>query len=212
MSLADRAREIRDRLDTHINRAENINFVFGQRFGPLKLQETPAPALKLDLTITRRKANEITAEVEGVETRIARLEDRFESRMAEMQCELLQMKKALHTGQTAYNFEKDLAAYIYPPGTSIKHGRIFTTLMDWLRDNRETPQGRESNRKWEEFKIQFHWSPGHKKVFFKMLKCRQTYAHPEVDFTFPIPANFTEMEETQAHDIRDMAIWLNEQH
>ena len=62
--------------------------------------------------------------------------------LTETQFELWQMKEALHTGQTAYNFEKDLAAYIYPPGTSITHGRIFSTLMDWLRENRVTPQGR----------------------------------------------------------------------
>ena len=31
------------------------------------------------------------------------------------QTELMKMKSDLHTGQTAYNFEKDLACYIYPP-------------------------------------------------------------------------------------------------
>ena len=218
MSLANSAREIRGRMDTHIHHAESISIDLGQRFGRQELQETGVPALKLALTTTRRKANDITEEAEGVETRIARLEDRFESKMTEIQrnlsetqCELWQMKEALHTGQTAYNFEKDLATYIYPPGTSITHGRIFSTLMDWLRENRETPQGRESNGKWEEFKNQFRWSRTHENVFFKMLRCRQTFAHPEVDFTFPIPKNFTRTEERHAEDIRDMAIWLNEQ-
>lgn len=207
--LRSRSAEIRSRMDTHIRDTETIERKIAQKRGRRELRETTIPYLKRSLTGTKRRAVGMTREAERTVHRI----DRLETKMAEMENDFWEMKAALHTGQTAYNFEKDLAAYIYPPGTVIRHGRIFTRLMDWLRDNRNTPEGREGNRRWDELKTEFGWSDNtHKAVFFKMLRRRQPYAHPNVNYTLQTSGNFTRTEARHVEDIHKMTIWLNEQH
>ncbi|CAB3981168.1 Hypothetical predicted protein [Paramuricea clavata] len=207
--LRSRSAEIRSRMYTHIRDTETIKRKVGQKRGRRELRESTIPSLKRSLTGTKRRADGMTREAERTVDRIGRLE----TQMTDMQNEFRETKAALHTGQTAYNFEMDLAAYIYPPGTVIRHGRIFTRLMDWLRDNRNTPEGREGIRRWEELKIRFGWSDNtHKSVFFKMLRCRQAYAHPIVNYALQTSGNFTRTEARHVEDIRQMTIWLNEQH
>ena len=182
----------------------------------------------------QQKADEIISEVERKETevsdRIARLEEtvraeqqsrrKFQNQVEQMQeqlnetqSDLLKIKGDLHTGQTAYSFEKHLAAYLYPPETPVTHGRIFTTLMKWLKTHRFTHEGREANKKWEKLKEEFGWSSDKQQtaVFFKMIKCREEYAHPEVNFALPIPEIFTSSEKKCVQVIRNMTIKLNEQ-
>jgi hypothetical protein len=195
-------------VDTHIRDTETIERKIGQKRGRRELQETTIPSLKFELRETKRKADEMVREA----GRIAHLE----AQMAEMQEEFREMKAALHTGQTAYNFEKDLAAYIYPLGTYVRHGRIFSNLMNWLEANRNTPEGREGNRKWKDLKRQFGWSDyTHRAVFLKMVQCRQPYAHPHaphVNYALPTSGNFSRIEARRVEDIRRMTVWLSEQY
>ena len=204
---------------THISHAERIETNIRQRDGRRRTQELTIPVLKHNMRKTKRKADEMTAEVETAETdisgQLAHLQETvqgLETKMTEMQghTKSQKMEAALHTGQTAYNFENDLAAYIYPPGTAITHGHTFTNLMDWLRKNRRTRDGKKGNNKWRKFKEKFGWSHRHKAVFLKMVKCRLPYAHPTpIDFTLPIPGIFSSGEKEHVEDIRKMAKWLN---
>ena len=228
------AKDISEDLGNHVKDTEKIGKKIGERYGKLAIEETKIPLLKKGLEKTKEKADEMISEVEKEETevsdRIARLEEtvlaeqqsrqRFETRMENMEKrlkktenDLLKMTGDLHTGQTAYNFEKHLAAHIYPPGTPITHGQIFTTLMKWLKANKHTREGRDANRKWEKLKEEFGWSNDKQQiaVFFKMLKCREEHAHPEVNFELPIPENFTRSEMKCVQVIRKMTIELNKQ-
>ena len=213
--LPSRAREIGTQMDNHITHTEEIKRKMTERHGQNAMQETSLPALKRNLRRTKRKADEMTTEATNVSQDIAGLKQTvqgLETKMAGIQTELMDMKTALHTGQTAYNFEEDLATYIYPARTPRTHDKVFTTLMQWLRENRDTRQGRGANRKWAQLQSEcgFQWSTRHKDVFFKMIKSRINPAHPEVDYELPIPGNFTGRERRCLEDIRRMTIRLNE--
>ena len=231
--LLPRAMEIHKSLGNHVKDAEKIEKEVQQRYPEFEIEQTTIPVLKQGLKKTTKKADEMKSEVKKqeneVSVRIASLEEtvraeqqsrqkfqnqveKMQEQLNETQCDLLKMKGDLHTGQTAYNFEKHLAAHIYPPGTPVTHGRIFTTLMKWLKANKHTREGRDASRRWEELKKEFGWSNDKQQtaVFFKMLKCREEYAHPEVNFALPISKNFTDSEKKCVQVIRNMTIKLNE--
>ena len=209
------ANEIRDSLGDHVKNTEKIETNMEEKYGQEAVKETKLPVLKQDLKKTKEKADEMTMKAEKTEKRIARLEEslhQMQKQLDKTQNDLREMEGNLHTGQTAYNFEKHLAAYIYPPGTPMTHDRIFTTLMKWLKAHKHTREGRNASRKWEELKKEFGWSNDKQQtaVFFKMLKCREEYAHPEVNFALPIPENFSDSEKKCVQVIRNMTIKLNE--
>ena len=126
------------------------------------------------------------------------------------QIELMKMKTDLHIGQTTYNFERDLASYIYPRGAAPTYDRqIFTNLMTWLWVNRKTQAGREANKKWTALKTQFGWSYKHRKVFFDMLECRRKAAHPQPpNLGLSIPERFNVDERRLIEVIRRMGTKL----
>lgn len=224
--MNDYVTQIGNDTNYHIKQIENTEIIISSKIGQKEMEETPIPVIKKSLKGTKRKVDEMKTEVKRSETdvsnRFACLEkemramqnqlDKTQSDLTETrtgQSKLMKMNIALHTGQTAYNFEKDLATYIYPRGTPITFGQIFTNLMKWL----ETPEGRKSvgKQKWDAFSRQFNWSNKHKRVFFKMLECRRKPAHPdELDFTLPIPDNFTEDDKKYVEDIREMTVELKE--
>jgi TolA-binding protein len=98
-----------------------------------------------------------------------------QNQLTETKDELQEMKSCLHTGQTAYNFEEDLARYIYPPGTPVTYDQKLTTVINWLKENRNTPEGREANRKWEKLKNECGWFGDRQQrdVLLEMRKCRR---------------------------------------
>ena len=220
--LRSRSMEISGRVDTHIHHVRDIETIMRLRHGNRRTRETTISLLGQNLRRTKRKADAMTAEVETAETNIsgqlAHLQETVQGLQTQMtkihdHTKSQKIEAALHTGQTAYNFEKDLAAYIYPPGKAITYGHTFTNLMDWLRKNRKTREGMKGNKKWRTFKKKFGWSHRHKAVFLKMVKCRLTYAHPApIDFTLPIPGDFSSGEKEHVEDIRKMAKWLNNQY
>jgi hypothetical protein len=196
---------------THITHTESIKRIMEEKHGRQAMQDTKITALKQNLQGTKRKADEMTMEAEKTENDISERIAHLEQSKQEFKTELMKIKTALHIGQTAYNLEEDLATYIYPPGTARTHDKVFTTLMKWLQEKRDTPEGREGNKKWAQLQLQceFQWSTRHKDVFFKMLKSRINPAHPEVDYELPIPGNFTRHEKKCLEDIRKMTIRLN---
>ena len=132
-----------------------------------------------------------------------------ENRLNNTESDLLKIKADLHAGQTAYDLECYLCKYIYPPETFAFCDQKFTTLMNWLKVNEDTPEGREGNRKWKELKDEYGWTDKtHKPVFLEMIRCRFSHAHPMVDFSLPIPENFNTSEKECVEDIRKMTAAL----
>ena len=219
--------KIHESLGNHVKDIEKVEKEVQARCPKSAIKQTTIPVLKQGLKKTTEKADEMKSEVikqeNEVLARIACLEktvraeqqsrQEMQEQLNETQSDLLKMKGDLHTGQTAYNFEKHLAAHIYPPGTPVTHGRIFTTLMKWLKENKHTREGRDASRKWKKLKEEFGWSNDRQQiaVFFKMLKCREEHAHPEVNFAMPISENFTDSEKKCVQVIRNMTIKLNEE-
>ena len=151
------------------------------------------------------------------ENRLYQTENRLyhaENRLNDTQSDLLKMKGDLHAGQTAYDFEYYLCAYIYPPETFATCNKKFTTLMNWLKENEDTPEGSEGNRKWKGLTDKYGWTDEtHEPVFLEMLRCRLPHAHPVVDFSLPIPENLNTIEKRKyVEDIRNMTAELHTLH
>jgi hypothetical protein len=53
--------------------------------------------------------------------------DRHETKLKEME-------GALQTGPIAFEFERDLAKYIYPHDKKFSSRKIFTNMKKWLED------------------------------------------------------------------------------
>ena len=108
-----------------------------------------------------------------------------------------EMESSLQTGQIAFEFEKDLAKYIYPGDKKFSSRKIFTNMKKWLEDKKDTDQGRKANERWNALKNEFSWSSEHEEVFFKLLESRRKFAHPSRDQNvaqFPIPDCFSDKE------------------
>ena len=130
----------------------------------------------------RRKDEEITL----LKGKVERHENKFK-----------EMESSLQTGQIAFEFEKDLAKYIYPGDKKFSSRKIFTNMKKWLEDKKDTQQGREANERWNALKDEFAWSSEHEEVFFKLLEFRRKFAHPACDQNmapFPIPDCFSHKE------------------
>ena len=98
-------------------------------------------------------------------------------------------------------FEKKLATLIYPPHTKVSFGEIFPDLMSWLDERKYTPEGRDSNRKWEAFVKEFNWTENHKKVFLKMLLFEKDIDQEDINFE----SVFTDAEKFYVNKIRDIS-------
>ena len=219
MLVQRRASEISRRMTSHLNDAERIEIATRQRYGGRAVRQMPE--FRYELRGTKRKADELVLEAgrreSDISCRMARLEQTVQQNQNQMQAmrrqinELMEMKTDLHTGQTAYNFERNLASHIYPPGTARTYDRrIFSNLMKWLHDNKNTRDGREANKRWNALVIEFGWSDRHKSAFFKMLKCRREAAHPHpVDPTLSISQRFNDNERELVEVICKMTDKLN---
>ena len=125
---------------------------------------------------------------------------------------LKEIEDALKTGQIAFNFEKDLATYIYPHDKRIGSNKIFTNMKRWLEEKKDTPQGEEANQKWQALKTEFSWTSEHERVFFKLLESRKEVAHPSFDGDVAqsqIPDDFTDEEKKCVQDLVKMIERVN---
>ena len=126
---------------------------------------------------------------------------------------LAQTENHLHTGQIAYEFEKELATYIYPVRKKFRSRGIFTNMKKWLENKKHTPQGSEANKKWDALMREFSWSHKHENVFRKLLESRREFAHPAVNFDVAeskIPDTFTDQEKKCIQDIISITKRVNE--
>ena len=213
--------EIRDSLGDQVKNTGKFEINMEEKFGQEAMKETAPPRLQEDLKKTQEKADEMIRDVKRTETKVSARIAHLEETLANMQNQLNEtqsdvrdlrnMKADLHTGQTAYEFENYLCTYIYPPGTIATHDQKFTRLMKWLKENKETPEGREGNIKWKELTDKYGWTDAtHIPVFFQMLRCTTPHAHPTVDFSVPlISENFNTSEKKKyVEDIRMMTAEL----
>jgi uncharacterized coiled-coil protein SlyX len=116
-----------------------------------------------------------------------------------------EMESALQTGQIAFQFEKDLAKYIYPHDKKFSSRKIFTNMKKWLEDKKDTEQGHKADERWKALKEEFDWSSEHEEVFFRLLKFRRTFAHPDLGSAqFPIPDEFSDEEKRCIKVLNDM--------
>ena len=137
----------------------------------------------------------------------------IEAKLSVTQRELDKLKNSLQTGQLSFDFERDLAKYVYPEGKKLGSRKIFTTMKKWLEDKRGTQQGDAANKKWDDLKKEFSWSDEHEKVFFKLLECRKEFAHPARDaaeMQIPDDFQFTDEEKRCIKTIDDMIERINQ--
>ena len=119
--------------------------------------------------------------------------------------ELMKKNGNLEIARITNNFGYGLAGHIYPPRTKVMFGPIFANLMLWLDESKDTPEGREGNRKWRELKTEFIWLDEHEKVFYKMFTFSKTVDHQKVDFQ----STLTDREKRCVDVIRRMSEKLN---
>ena len=142
------------------------------------------------------RIRKLEEDVQGLSTQLTLAQSRLDDQ-EQTKTKLKELESALHTGQLAFDFEKDLATYIYPHDKKFGSRKIFTNMKKWLEDKNDTIQGGEANEKWDSLKDEFSWSSEHEEVFFKLLDLRKKCAHPEVDrdaIQSQIPEDFNDDE------------------
>ena len=125
---------------------------------------------------------------------------------------LKKMENALKTGQIAFDFEKDLATYIYPHDKKFGTRKIFTHMKRWLEEKKDTLQGREANERWNELQKEFSWTEEYERVFFKLLESRKEFAHPVLgrdEAQSQIPDDYTDDEKRCIEVIVNMVERVN---
>ena len=161
-----------------------------------------------------KRKKELEDKIKELEEKITEQDDKIkdlETNLSAVQADLDKLKNSLQTGQLSFDFEKDLATYIYPEGKKIGSRQIFSNMKRWLEDKKGTPQGEASNKKWKDLQTEFSWSEKHEQVFFKLLKYRRKFAHPTRDAAeLQIPDDFTNEEKMCIRTINNMIERVNE--
>lgn len=226
-TISNLAVYLRGSIANDVHRVENIEKIEREHPGEAA---TELQDLKEDLIKNEGTAKEIVKHIKvekGHHTedqiRIGTLEDvvfRLDDEIKELKAEkeetktrLTHMENYLETGQIAFLFENDLAKYIYPHDKKFGSRRIFTNMKTWLEKKKDTPEGSEANKKWNDLKAEFSWSAEHENVFFKLLESRRRFAHPTVNLEVAgsrIPDNFTNQEKKCIEDIVAIAKRVNE--
>ena len=158
------------------------------------------------------RIRKLEEDVQGLSTQLTLAQSRLDDQ-EQTKTKLKELESALHTGQLAFDFEKDLATYIYPHDKKFGSRKIFTNMKKWLEDKKDTIQGGEANEKWDSLKDEFSWSSEHEEVFFKLLDLRKKCAHPEVDrdaIQSQIPEDFNDDEKKCINDIMNIIERVNE--
>ena len=133
----------------------------------------------------------------------------FETQLAATQSEVTKLKSALHTRQMAYDFENDLAKYIYPATKIYGSRKIFTKMREWLKEEEDTPERREAKAKWEDLKRDCSWLDDYNEVFDDLVKSGIKIAHPKVDSTTALTSR-TELEKRCIEAMIGMTDKVNE--
>ncbi len=174
--------------------------LMGLRETEMKAEKMKDAAANLDRLINEilESNSELKKDAKKLEKRVEGLECKVDK--------LMIMKSNLETWHTACDFENLLAKHIYPQDAPVTFGPIFANLMLWLHENKNTSEGQEASKKWDEFKRQVSWSDEHEKVFYEMLKCKMAIRYQGVDFR----ANFSDADMQYLEEIRQMCKQLEQ--
>ena len=195
--------------------AEHEREIFKQDERIKKLEEN-VQGLGTQLTITQTNLKETQNDLTETKHGLAATQNRLREALndhEQTKTKLKEIESTLHTGQIAFDFEKDLATYIYPHDKKFGSRKVFTNMKKWLEDKKDTVQGREASEKWDSLKDEFSWSIEHERVFFKLLEFRKKGAHPEVDrdaIQSQIPEDFNDKEKKCIKDIINITERVNE--
>lgn len=216
---------IKDRIEKteHIERAYDGDVISKKKLQDLKsemikdreiAEKMVQEIKKLKEPLNPKRKKELEDKIKKLEEKITEQDDKIkdlETKLSTIQAELDELKNSLRTGQLSFDFEKDLATYIYPEGKKIGSRKIFSTMKRWLEDKKGTPQGDASNKKWNDLKTEFSWSEKHEQVFFKLLEYRRKFAHPPRDAAeLQIPDDFTNEEKMCIRTLNNMIERVNE--
>ena len=183
----------KQKIEDELTKDKEILQNLGKVCESVKINGQEKLQLEEEIRNLKRKVAELEEDVRRKDEEIKRLNievERHENKFKEME-------NSLRTGQIAFQFEKDLAKYIYPHDKKFSSRKIFTNMKTWLEEKKDTQQVREANRRWKELQDEFSWSSEHEEVFFKLLEFRREFAHPALDQNiaqFSIPNCFTDKE------------------
>ena len=136
----------------------------------LAATQSDLAATQSELAATRSDLAKKQSELAAAQTALA----------AGTDTKMTELESALHTGQIAYNFENDLAKYIYPASIIYGSQKIFTTMKQWLDHKQDSPEWQEANAKWISLKEQGMWMDEYDDIFVKFVKSRIKIAHPKI--------------------------------
>ncbi len=218
--------KIRDLKDDLIENREIARQMIEEINKSAEMNPTKTRKLENELREPEEDKRKLEEKIRALEEKVSKLEQKIAS--VEKEKKILQDKNknlrdkvaehdirfaGLQTGQIAFDFEKDVATYIYPNGKRIGSHQIFTNMKKWLENKKGTLEGNEANTKWNDLQREFSWSVEHEGVFFKLLKYRREFAHPVVDpraVRSQIPDDFTDQEKRCNKDIIAMIERMNE--
>ena len=195
--------------------AEHEREIFKQDERIKKLEEN-VQGLGTQLTITQTNLKETQNDLTETKYGLAATQNRLWEALndhEQTKTKLKEIESTLHTGQIAFDFEKDLATYIYPHDKKFGSRKVFTNMKKWLEDKKDTVQGCEASEKWDSLKDEFSWSIEHERIFFKLLEFRKKGAHPEVDrnaIQSQVPEDFNDKEKKCIKDIINITERVNE--
>ena len=145
----------------------------------IKVFEEKEKDYQQQLVLLEKKVAQLMEENESLKTR----QTATETQLTATQTELTELKSALNTRQIAYDFENDLAKYIYPVSEKYGSRQLFTKMRQWVNDNEDTPERLEARAKWEDLKRDCSWLDEYNEVFDELVKSGVKIAHPNVDIT-----------------------------
>ena len=88
-----------------------------------------------------KRIKKLEEDVQGLGTQLTLAQSRLDDQ-EQTKTKLKELESTLHIGQLAFDFEKDLATYIYPHDKKFGSRKIFTNMKKWLEDKKDTIQGR----------------------------------------------------------------------
>ena len=140
----------------------------------IKVLEEKEKKYQHQLDLLEKKVAQMMKENENFKTQL----DATQTQLAATQSKMTKLESALHTRQMAYDFENDLAKYIYPPTEKYGSRQIFKKMRRWVNKEEDTPGRSEAKAKWEDLKTKCSWLDEYNEVFDELVKSGIKIAHP----------------------------------
>ena len=119
------------------NSKEIVNEISRKLYKSDELNGKEKCELEEEIGKLSEKIKELENELLRKEKQITELNKKVERH----ETKLKEMESALQTGQIAFQFEKDLAKYIYPHDKKFSSRKIFTNMKKWLEERKTQNKG-----------------------------------------------------------------------